>query len=111
MSLFSQWKDAMERRDIDAAAACLHPDYTFVRHQAGTVMSRSDMLGMMQGMFSNEAVVRHSHECVYENAEALVERTVIDFPNGTREPVLSFTALKDGLMYQSQTGATPIPRD
>ena len=111
MSLFSRWHDAMAARDVEAAAACLHDDYTFIRHQAGTTMSRDDMLGMLKGMFANAGVVRHSHECVYENAEVLVERTVVDFPDGSRESVLSFTSLKAGLMFESQTGATPLPRD
>lgn len=108
MSVYKKWSSAMDNRDAAALIECLHEDYTFVRHQTGTTMNRAEMSQMLRGFMSNDAVVVHEHHCLYENDEVLVERSVMNFPDGTRESVLGFNQLKDGKIIRSETGATPI---
>ena len=110
MALFDKWYAAMESRDIDAAAACIHQDYKFIRHQSGTSMNRAEMLGMLTQMFASDAVKVHSHRCLYENDEVLVEHSVMDFPDGSTEAVLTFCRLKDGQFIEAETGATLLKR-
>jgi len=108
MSVYKKWSSAMDNRDAEALIECLHEDYTFVRHQTGTTMNRAEMSEMLRGFMSNDAVVVHERHCLYENDEVLVERSVMNFPDGSRESVLGFNQLKDGKILRSETGATPI---
>ena len=108
MSLFEKWSTAMENRDVEGLMNCLHEDYTFVRHQTGSTMNREEMGEMLRGFMSNDAVVVHERHCLYENEEVLIERSVMDFPDGSRESVLGFNQLKDGKIIRSETGATLI---
>lgn len=108
MSLHKKWSDAMNAKDLGAIAECLHDDYTFIRHQSGTSINKTQMVDMMRGFFASEAVVIHSNRCVFENDEIIVEHTVMDFADGSREAVLGSTLLKDGLMFETETGATRL---
>ena len=75
----------MNAKDLGAIAECLHADYTFIRHQSGTSINKTQMVDMMRGFFASEAVVIHSNRCVFENHEIIVEHTVMDFADGSRE--------------------------
>ncbi len=108
MSLFTQWSAASERRDAEGMIALLHDDYTFVRHQSGTTMNKSQMAEMFRAFMSSDSVVIQSQRCLYENEEVMVEHSVMDFADGTRESIISFNRLKDGRIIHSETGATPI---
>jgi hypothetical protein len=44
---------------------------------------------------SNDPLVMHSQHCLYENDEIMVDHSVMDFPYGNREAIMSFNALKD----------------
>ena len=110
MSVFARWSAGIENRDAEALADCLHEDFVFVRHQSGTTMDRSAMVEMLRGFMASEDVeVLHQH-CLYENNEVMVEHSLMDFADGTREAVLSFNRLKDGQILRTETGATPVTR-
>ena len=83
--------------DQDAAiyAEVLHPDFTFVRHQSGTEMSRDQMVEMLNMMMSNDKVVILDSRCIYENDDVLVEHSLMDFPDGSREAVMGVHVKKD----------------
>ena len=100
----------MNNQDIEVIADCLHEDYTFIRHQSGTKMNKTEMVEMMRGFMASDAVQILSTRCIYENNDLLVEHTVMDFADGSREAVLGSTKLKDGLMYETETGATRIEK-
>ena len=108
MSVFEKWSKAVENRDADTMIACLHDDYVFVRHQSGAEMNKGQMSEMLRGFMSSDKVVVHSQRCLYENSEVMVEHSVMDFADGTREAIVSFNRLKDGLLIHSETGATPV---
>lgn len=110
MSVFEKWSTAVLNRDADAMIACLHDDYTFVRHQSGTSMNKVEMSEMLRGFMSNDSVVVHSHRCLYENDEVLVEHSLMDFPDGSREAIVTFFRLQDGLIVHAETGATPVQK-
>ena len=108
MSVFARWSAGIKNRDADELIACLHEDYTFVRHQSGTTMNKSQMSEMLRAFMSSPDVVVNDQRCLFENEEVLVEHSVMDFADGTREAVLGFNRLKDGLIVHTESGATPI---
>ncbi len=108
MSVYEKWSQGSANRDAEAMIACLHDDFTFVRHQTGTTMNKDDMATMLRSFMSNDNVVVKSQNCLYENNEVLVEHTVMNFADGSSESVLSFMRLRDGKIVETQTGATPI---
>ena len=110
MSVFEKWSTAAENRDPEGMIACFHDDYTFVRHQSGATMNKAQMSEMMRTFMSNDAVVVHEMRCLYENDEVMVEHSVMDFPDGTREAIISFNRLQDGLIVHTETGATLIDK-
>ena len=110
MSIFEKWSTGIENRDADALIACLHQDYTFVRHQSGTTMDKTQMSEMLRGFMSSDSVVVHSQRCLYENDEVLIEHSVMDFPDGSRESIIGFNRIQDGLLIHTETGATPIQK-
>ena len=111
MSVFEKWAGGIAKRDADALIECLHDDYEFVRHQSGTSMNKAAMSEMLRGFMANDSVVVHSQRCLYENSEVMVEQSVMDFADGTREAVLGFNTLKDGQIIRTETGATLVNKD
>ena len=110
MSLFEIRAKAIENKDAEGLIASLHDDFNFVRHQTGSTMNKADMSEMLRGMMSSDAVKIHSVRCLYENEEVLVEHTVMNFPDGSCEAIVGFCRLKDGLIIEMETGATPIAK-
>ena len=110
MSIFEKWSTAIDSRDADTLVSCLHADYTFVRHQSGTTMNHSEMAEMLRGFMASTDVVVQSQRCLYENNDVLVEQTVMDFADGSREAIISFHQLKEGLLFLTETGATKVDK-
>ena len=65
-------------------------------------MSDEMMLGMMQ------TTKLEKQRCIYEDENILVEHSFATFGSGTKEAVLAVHTKKDGLIWQTETGATPI---
>ena len=110
MSLYEKMERAMDQRDAGIYAEVLHPDFKFVRHQSGTEMSRDQMIEMLNMMMSNDKVVILESRCIYENDDILVEHSLMDFPDGSREAVMGVHVKKDGLILKTETGATLIEK-
>ena len=110
MSVFTKWNQAMTDRNAEAVIDCLHDEYRFVRHQSGTSMNKSEMAEMMRGFMASDQVVIKERRCLYENSEVLVEHSVMDFADGSRESIISFNRIEDGKIIYSETGATPVDK-
>ena len=110
MSLYEKWFNAFHTKDIEAAKALLHEDYTFVRHQSGTTMNKAQTMEMMKAFMSSDHMTVHNQRCLYENDEVMVEHSVIDFPDGSTEALLSFYKIEDGQFIRCETGATLIKK-
>ena len=110
MSVFEKWSTAAANRDAAAMSGCLHAEYTFVRHQSGTTMSKAEMIEMFEGFSKSDAVVEHSRRCIYENDDILVIHSVVDFPDDTREAILSAYVKQDGKIIRGETGATLLAK-
>ena len=110
MSLYDTIAKAIDEKDAGMYTDLFHDDYEFVRHQTGTSMQREQMVEMMKMMMANEKVVIRNARCVYENEDILVEHSVMDFPDGTTEAVMSVHTLRDGRIIRTETGATLVPK-
>ena len=53
---------------------------------------------------------RKKRRCLYENEDIVVEHFIADFQDGTTEAVLTVHLLKDGLLWRTETGSTPIEK-
>ena len=106
MALYDTLSKALDEKDAGMYTDLFHEDYEFVRHQTGTSMHREQMVEMMKMMMANEKVVIRNSRCIYENDDVLVEHSVMDFPDGTTEAVLSAHSLKNGQIVRTETGAT-----
>ena len=73
-------------------------------------MNKAQMSEMLRAFMSSDDVVVHSQRCLYENEDVLVEHSVMDFADGSREAIVGFNQLKDGLLFRTETGATPIQK-
>ena len=110
MSLYKKMETAMENKDADAYMKLLHDDYQFVRHQSGQTMTKGAMGEMMRKMVASSTMSAHDSRCIYENDDILVEHSVMDFPDGTREAVMGVHTLKGGKILRTETGATLVKK-
>ena len=108
MGVYELMMKAMEERDASHYTKVFHDDYEFVRHQSGTTMNKTQMSEMMVSMMANTKVVITEPRCIYENDEILIEHSMMDFPDGTREAVMAVHTKKDGQVLRTETGATLI---
>jgi hypothetical protein len=111
MSVYKKMNAARENMDFESWKGLLHEDFTFVRHQSNTTLSREKWIPMVEGMFEamkNGKMQNQSSRCIYENQDILVQHDVIAFPDGTKEAIIGVHTLKDGKIFKTETGATPI---
>ena len=108
MSVFDEIQSAIENRNADNFLDMLSDDFTFVRHQTGTSMNKSEMSEMIPEMMKSGALQSSSHRLLYENDEIMVEHYVMDFPDGTREAIIGVNTLRNGKITRLETGATII---
>ena len=83
MSFFEKLEAAMGNKDLDAMMKLMHPDWTMVMHSTGKVLDLNDW----KEMFSH---------------------SIATFPNGTTDAVMYVGILKDGRLFRTETGSTPI---
>ena len=101
--MISAWKAC----DLESWKSFFSADYTFVSHANGKTMTSDDMpdemmLGMMQ------TLKLEKQRCLYEDENILVEHSFGTFASGAKEAVLAVHTKKDGLIWQTETGATPL---
>lgn len=106
--IFNALKEASDARNIEAMLALYHPDYTFVRHQHNVALSLEEWRPMMEQMLKSDKLEVHDSRCLYENEDILVMHNVMSFPDGSKEAVLIAHTIKDGKIFRSETGATPM---
>ena len=110
MSIYEAVQAAMHGQDPDKYIGLLHDDFQFVRHQSGNTMDKAAMADMIRRMVASGGMAVHDQRCLYENGDILVEHSVMDFPDGTREAVMAVHMLKDGKIIRTETGATPVSK-
>ena len=108
MSFFEKFEAAMENRDLDAMMALMHPDWTMVMHSTGKVVQLNEWKEMFGNVISGDNFKREKVRCIYENDDIMISHSFITFPNGTTDAVMYVGILKDGKLFRSETGSTPL---
>ena len=108
LSLFKKYTDAWNESDISAFLECHHDDYELVSHSNGAVKKMDDIdWDQMMGWMVASNVEKH--RCIYENDNVIVEHQIISYESGDREALMLVHVLKDGLLWRTESGATPLP--
>ena len=108
MSFFEKFEAAMENRDLDAMMALMHPDWTMVMHSTGKVVQLNEWKEMFGNVIACDNFKREKVRCIYENDDIMISHSFITFPNGTTDAVMYVGILKDGKLFRSETGSTPL---
>ena len=108
MSLFKKYTEAWNERDISAYLELHHYDYEMTFHSTGEVQKLEDFGydDWADWMVASEIEQRR---CLYENEKLLVEHQIITYSSGDREALMLVHLLKDGLLWRTESGATPLP--
>ena len=108
MPIFEKIRKASEDRDADAFIDLMADNCVFVRHQTGKQMNRDQIAEMLKRMFAPGGATFGQSRCIYENDDILVEHSINDYADGTRESVISVYSLRGGKITRLETGATPL---
>lgn len=95
MSFFEKWETAINNKDLDAMVALMHPERTMVMHSTGKVVV-------------SEKLIRSDVRCTYENDGIMVSHAIVTFPNGSTDALMYAGILKDGKLFRTETGSTPL---
>jgi len=105
--IYEKFVDAWDRKDAEAEQALFHDDWQFKFHSSGKIIRKGDM------SLEDRARMMESHSlenrrCLYENEDVRVMHWISHFPNGTSDAVMMVHLKKDGLLWRTETGSTPL---
>ena len=105
--IFDKLVDAWDRKDGESELALFHDDWEFKFHSSSKVMKKRDMsIEDRTKMMENHEL--ENRRCLYENDDVLVMHWISHFPNGTTDAVMMVHMKKDGLLWRTETGSTPL---
>ena len=105
--LYQKFVDAWDKKDAEAELKLFHDDWEFKFHSTGKIMKKGDMsLEDRKKMMENHDL--ENRRCLYENDDILVMHSISHFPNGTSDAVMMVHIKKDGLLWRTETGSTPL---
>ena len=107
--LFDKYISAWDNKEVGEYLALHHEDYEIVYHSTNTVTKIND-LDLDQWANLMVAAKFDGRRCLYENEEILVEHRIVTYGSGDREALMLVHIKKDGLLWRTESGATPLPR-
>ena len=108
--LYDIMAKAKADRDIEAFNRCYHDDWEFKFHSTGRTVRRGDNTDE-QTLERWDTLKVESDRCLYENEDILVTHSIVHFPNGSTDAVMMVHMKKDGLLWRTETGSTPMPNE
>ena len=84
----------------------MHPEWTMILHSTGKVIDRTDYKETVGKVVTQ--LIRKDVRCIYENDDLMVEHAMVTFLNGSTDAVLVVVTLKDGKLFRTETGSTPL---
>ena len=106
MTFYERYQKAWDDKNVSAMMDLYHPEYRRIFHCSGKEQTFDELEDIMTRWLLGTK--RNKRRCIYENNEIMVEHFVADFQDGSREAVLTVHILKDGLLWLTETGATPL---
>lgn len=105
--LYEKLRKAWNEADVETYKASHHEDWSFTFHSTGHVITSANFNDDdMKNMMMSHKIT--DQRCIYENDDILVEHSVQEFPSGPKEAVMLVSLKKDGLIWRTETGATPL---
>ena len=108
--LYDIMAKAKADRDINAFNRCYHDDWEFKFHSSGRIVRRGDNTDE-QTLERWDTFKVKNDRCLYENEDILVTHSIVHFPNGSTDAVMMVHMKKDGLLWRTETGSTPMPKE
>ena len=108
--LHDRMTKAKADRDIGAFNSCHHDDWEFKFHSSGRIVWRGDNTDEQTLEKWDTFKVKNDRR-LYENEDILVTHSIVHFPNGSTDEVMMVHMKKDGLLWRTETGSTPIPKE
>ena len=108
--LYDVMAKAKVDRDIGAFNSCYHDDWEFKFHSSGRIVRRGDNTDE-QTLERWDTFKVENDRCLYENEDILVTHSFVHFPNGSTDAVMMVHMKKDGLLWRTETGSTPMPKE
>ena len=108
--LYNIMAKAKADRDIEAFNRCYHDDWEFKFHSSGRIVRRGDNTDE-QTLERWDTFKIENGCCLYENEDILVTHSIVHFPNGSTDAVMMVHMKKDGLLWRTETGSTPMPKE
>ena len=108
--LYDIMAKAKADRDIEAFNGCYHDDWEFKFHSSGRIVRRGDNTDE-QTLERWDTFKVEDDRCLYENEDILVTHSILHFPNGSTDAVMMVHMKKDGLLWRTETGSTPMPKE
>ena len=108
MGLMKKLHDAFESKDVKAMDQLMADDFIFVRHQSGTQVTKSEMLGWDWWNNDGPTAVMRDFRVIYENNEIGVVHSFNEYPDGSKEALMAVYSIRDAQVTRSETGATPL---
>ena len=97
-------------RVVEAFNRCYHDDWEFKFHSSGRIVRREDNTDE-QTLERWDTFKVEDDRCLYENDDILVTHSIVHFLNGSTDAVMMVHMKKDGLLWRTETGSTPMPKE
>ena len=107
LSLYKKYLAAWNATDISAYLELHHEDYEMTFHSTGEV-KKLEEFGWNEWADWMVASEIEQRRCLYENEDLMVEHQFITYSSGDREALMLVHLLKDGLLWRTESGATPL---
>ena len=108
--LYDIMAKAKADRDIEAFNRCYHDDWEFKFHSSGRIVRRGDNTDE-QTLERWDTFKVENDRCLYENEDILVTPIIVHFPTGSTDAVMMVNIKKDWLLWRTETGSTPMPKE
>jgi hypothetical protein len=108
--LYEKYAEAINNNDAKSEFALYHDDWQFKFHSSGKILRNGDIsVEDRQKMLESMEVTEM--RCLYENEDIMVIHFINKFPNGTSDAIMMVDMKKDGLIWRTETGSTPLKTD
>ena len=107
--LYQKFVDAWDNKDAEAELELFHDDWAFKFHSSGKIMKKGDITTADRKKMM-ENIRQSERRCIYENDDILVMHSISHFPNDTSDAVMMVHMKKDGLLWRTETGSTPLSK-
>ena len=108
--LYDRMTKTKANQDIGAFNSCYHDDWEFKFHSSGRIVRRGDDTEE-QTLERWDTFKVENDRCLYENEDILVTHSIVHFPNGSTDGVMKVHMKKDELLWRTETGSTPMPKE